>query len=184
MELALDASLGNRIRKSIQIVSGFPRPKVNFRDITPIIESDPALFRTIVDAMAQAFRTRPPDCIVCIESWGYVFGAPLAYLIQSRLCVARRAGKLPRATIRQDYDMCYAEGLALEIHSTAIRSGETVLIVDDVVASGGSALAAVKLANQVGARCVGVTCVAAFEGGTFTQQIEKMGIPVHALARL
>jgi adenine phosphoribosyltransferase len=184
MELARDPSLAHRIERSIRIVADFPRPKIRFRDITPIIETDPALFAAIVDAMAAPYRARRPDCIVCIESWGYVFGAPLAYLLGSRLCLARRRGKLPRATIRQDYDMCYAEGMALEIHRDALKAGETVLVVDDVVASGGSALAAVMLVEQAGATCLGVTCVAAFADGRFTEAIEQKGVAIRALARL
>ena len=184
MNLGQDEALAGRVESLIRIVTDFPRPRDRFRDITPIIESDPPLFKAIIDRMAELHRARPPDCIVCIESWGYVFGAPLAYLLGSRICLARRPGKLPRGTIKQEYDMCYDQGRSLEIHRDAIKAADNVLIVDDVVASGGSSLAAVNLVEQAGATCIGITCLGAFADGPFTRHIEQRGIAIHALARL
>jgi adenine phosphoribosyltransferase len=121
MELGHDKILASRVEGLIHIVTDFPRSKIRFCDITPIIESDPHLFRAIIDRMAEMHQARPPDCIVCIEAWGYVFGVPMAYLLGSRICLARRPGKLPRKTIKQDYDMCYAHGRTLEVHHDAIQ---------------------------------------------------------------
>lgn len=184
MELGHDKTLARRVEGLMHIVTDFPLPKIRFRDITPIIESDPHLFTAIIDAMTEMHRAHPPDCIVCIEAWGYVFGVPMAYLLGSRICLARRLGKLPRGTIKQDYDMCYAHGRTLEVHHDAIKGADKVLIVDDVVASGGSALAAVNLVERVGATCIGITCLAAFADGPFTKHIEGKGIPIRAIARL
>jgi len=179
-----DKTLATRVESLIQIVTDFPLPKIKFRDVTPIIESDPRVFKEIIDRMAELHRVRPPDCIVCIEAWGYVFGVPLAYLLGSRICLARRPGKLPRRTIKQDYDMCYAHRRSLEIHRDGIRAADKVLIVDDVLASGGSALAAVNLVEEVGATCIGITCLAAFADGPFTKRIEERGIPIQAIVKL
>ena len=90
MEVGHDKILASRVEGLIQAVTDFPLPNIRFRDITPIIESDPHLFRAIIDGMAEMHRAHPPDCIVCIEAWGYVFGIPMAYLLGSRICLARR----------------------------------------------------------------------------------------------
>jgi adenine phosphoribosyltransferase len=184
MEIAQDRTLASRVEAMIKIVPDFPRPNIRFRDISPILENDPSLFRAVIDQMAKRHRGNPPDCVVCIESWGYVFGAPLAYLLGSRICLARRPGKLPRKTIKQGYVMCYASDKLLEIHDGAIQAGETTLIVDDVIASGGSALATVDLVEKAGGKCVGITCLAAMADGPFTKQIEGKGIPIYAIAGL
>ena len=180
----LDDSLRDRIERAIRIVPDFPLAHMRFRDITPILEADPALYCAIIDRLAQQYRSDPPDCLVCIESFGYVFGAPLAYLLGVRLVLARRQGKLPREKIQQDYVMCYASNKSLEIHGDSIRAGDRALIVDDVLASGGSALAAVQLVERAGGVCVGVTCVADMPDGPFRPEIERRGIPIFALARL
>jgi adenine phosphoribosyltransferase len=184
MEFGRDKSLADRIASLIQIVPDFPHAKVRFRDLTPILENEPLLFRSIIDWMAELHEAHPPDCIMCIESWGYAFGAPLAYRLGTRICPARREGKLPGPRHEQDYDMCYAQGRSLQIHQSALEPGERVLIVDDVIASGGSALAAVKLVGKARAKCIGIACVAAFADGPFTKQIEDEAIPIHAIVKL
>jgi adenine phosphoribosyltransferase len=183
IEIARDQALAARVEKAIRIVTGFPRPGVRFRDISPIIESDPPLFRAAIDAIAGFHRASPPDCIVGIESWGFVFAAPVAYVLGSRLCLARRPDRLPRDTISATYDMCYAEGRGLALQRDAVRAGDRVVVIDDIIASGGSALAAASLAEQAGGRCIGVACLAAFvDWGA--QRIAEKGIPVHAIGRL
>ena len=182
--MKLDETLRERIERAIRIIPDFPLPGMRFRDITPILEDDPALYCAIIDRLTQHYQSDRPDCVVCIESFGYVFGAPLASQLGVRLVLARREGKLPREKIREEYVMCYATNKALEIHRSSIRPGDRVLVVDDVLASGGSALAAVRLVEQAGGLCVGVTCVADMPDGPFRLEIEKRGIPILALARL
>jgi adenine phosphoribosyltransferase len=184
MELGQDHDLIARVQNKITIVPDFPKPNTRFRDLSQVAESDPDLFRAIIDSMANRHRASRPDCILCIESWGYLFGAPLAYLLGRRLCLARRPGKLPGETISQDYVMSYAQDRSLVIHRDAIRAGETTLIVDDVIASGGSALAAVNLVEKAGGKCIGITCLAAMTNGPFTKQIEGKGILIRAVTKL
>ncbi|MEY2469492.1 MAG: adenine phosphoribosyltransferase [Actinomycetota bacterium] len=152
-------TLAQRLGAAIGHVADFPRPGFPFRDVTPLLESDPSLLADVVDAFAAEFRDAV-DCVVCIESFGYVFGAPLSYVLGTRTALARRAGKLPRATFAESYDMIYDEDRTLELHQDAIRSGDRVLIIDDVLASGGSALATVRLVERAGGTCVGIGCVA------------------------
>lgn len=93
---------------------------------------------------------------------GYIFGAPIAYVLGRRMCLARRPGKLPRETLVDAYEMSYAPTKALAIQGEAIRQGDRVVIVDDIIASGGSALAAINLIEKAGGHCAGIVCLAAF----------------------
>src|ERR671914_1678192 len=117
-------SLQARIERAIRIVPDFPVPGMRFRDITPIFEDDPSLYRAIIDRLADCYESNAPDCVVCIESFGYVFGAPLAYRLGTRLILARQRDKLPRDTFQQDYVMCYATEKCLEMHRYAIHPGD------------------------------------------------------------
>jgi len=184
MNAKSDDLLRERIERAIRIIPDFPFARMRFRDITPILEEDPALYCAIIDRLTQHYQSNPPDCLVCIESFGYIFGAPLAYRLRVRLVLARRQGKLPREKIQQDYLMCYASDKALEIHRGSIRAGDRVVVVDDVLASGGSALAAVRLVERAGGVCVGVACVADMLDGAFRPEIEQRKIPILTLARL
>jgi adenine phosphoribosyltransferase len=181
------ADFRSRIEAAIGHVPDFPFKGFPFRDVTPLLEDDATLFREVVDRLVAPFKSDPPDCVLCIESFGYVFGAPLAYLLGTRLVLARRGGKLPREVHEQTYDMVYARGKTLEIHQSAIRPGDRVLIVDDVLASGGSALAAMSLIEKADARCIAFACVA--EAAILRDvpdrvELQKQGVPIVALATL
>lgn len=181
------ADLRTRIEAAIGHVADFPFEGFPFRDVTPLLEDDPLLFREVIDALAASYRDDPPDCLLCIESWGYVFGAPLAYLLGTRLVLARRAGKLPRQVHRHSYDMIYATGRSLEVHQDAMRRGDRVVIVDDVLASGGSALAALSLVERSEAACVGlafVAEVAVLRDAPARLELSHRGLPIVALATL
>ncbi len=182
-----DEEFRARIQAAIRHVADFPYEGFPFRDVTPILEEDPALFRGIIDGLAYPFTVDPPDGVLCIESFGYVFGAPLAYRLGSKLVLARRAGKLPRAVHQQPYDMVYAKGKSLEVHQSAMAPGERILIIDDVLASGGSALAAVSLIERSKARCIGLSCVAdaaILRSAPARVALEERGFPIVALATL
>jgi adenine phosphoribosyltransferase len=177
--------LGKRIDAAVRHVADFPVEGFPFRDVTPLFEEDPDLFRDVVDALTDAFRAEPPDCIVCVESFGYLFGAPLAYRLGTRLALVRRTGKLPREVHREDYDMIYASGKSLEMHRDALKPGDRAVIVDDVLASGGSALATVRLIERCGARPVALAClaeVAILRQAPARIELVERGVPVVALA--
>ena len=176
-------TLADRVARAIRLVPDFPRPGIRMRDISPIVEGDPRLFAAVIDAMAGFFRADPPDTVMCIEAWGFIFGAPVAYLPGARLCVARRPGKLSGEAMSETYDMSYAQGRALAIQTDAVRVGERVVIIDDVVASGETALAGMALIKRAGGRCVGVGCLAGFPDWGIRRIIDK-GIPVHSIANL
>jgi adenine phosphoribosyltransferase len=179
--------LAERIRASIRTVQDFPIRGIPFPDVTSMLEDHPDVFREVVDAFVERYRDDPPDAVVCIESFGYVFGVPLAYLLGTRLVLVRRAGKLPRDAHREDYDMIYDTGRSLEMHAEAVRPGDRALVVDDVLASGGSVLAAIRLVERSGGDCVGVACL--MEASILVEmparkELSSRAIPVFALVSI
>ncbi len=183
MTIAGDRELALRVQSVIRTVVDFPRQGIRFRDISPIVENDPDLFRAVIESMTGFGQTVRLDCIAGIESWGFVFAAPVAYVLGSRLCVVRRPGTLPQQTASQSYDMSYAKGRSLAIQGGAIRPRDRVLVVDDVLASGGTALAAIELLEKAGGLCVGLACLAAFPNWG-AKRLGDRGISVHAIAGL
>ncbi len=136
------------LKALIRDVPGFPRPGILFRDITPLL-GDPAGFRTVLDELASAASACQPGCIVGIESRGFIFGAPLADRLQLPFVPVRKPGKLPAARMSVEYALEYGES-ALDIHQDAMRRGDRAFIVDDLLATGGTALATAKLVEVVG----------------------------------
>src|SRR5689334_2805346 len=112
----LGPEIEQSIRKLIVKVPNFPIPRYVFTDITPLLERDPVAFRTLVNQMCAVHQLHPPDVILCIESSGYLFGAPMSYELGSRIVLARRSGKLPRPTLHQPYAMGYDQHRHMEIH--------------------------------------------------------------------
>ena len=182
MAIVKDKFLAERVRNATRNAVGFPNPtNTQFRDISPVVDGDPALFRAVVEAMAGLSKELAPDCIMCVESWGYIFGAPVAYLLGCRICLARRPGKLPREAFVETYEMSYAPSKALAIQSGAVNKGERVVIVDDIIASGGTALAAIKLIERAGGQCAAVVCLSAFSNWGI-KLLSDRGVLVHAIA--
>jgi adenine phosphoribosyltransferase len=141
----------------IRAVPDFPRPGILFRDITPLL-AEPTVFRTVVDALVDHVGDRLVDKVVAIEARGFIVAAPLAYRLGAGFVPVRKAGKLPRAVEREEYSLEYGSD-CLEIHADAIGPGESVLIVDDVLATGGTAAATVALVEKLGASVTGLAFV-------------------------
>jgi adenine phosphoribosyltransferase len=141
------------VRAAIRDVPDFPRPGVIFKDVTPIL-SDPRLFRETIDALAGRWRDQRVEQVIGIEARGFVFAAPLAYALGAGLTIVRKPGKLPWRSIREAYALEYGEAV-LELHEDALRPGERVLVVDDVLATGGTAEAAGRLVGRQRAELLG-----------------------------
>ena len=150
-------SLADQVRERIRAVEDFPKPGVVFRDITPLL-ADGSLFERVTDWMVERFRSERPTHVLAIESRGFIFGSPVAHRLGAGLVPVRKPGKLPWTTMRVTYDLEYGRD-ALEIHADALEAGDRVLIVDDLLATGGTAAAACALVENLGARVVGL-CVA------------------------
>ncbi len=155
--------LEQRLRAAVRDVPDFPKPGINFKDITPVV-SDPVLFRDVIGALAAGGGEF--DLVVGIESRGFIFGAPLAVEVGVGFVPFRKPGKLPYRTERIRYGLEYGTD-ALEVHVDGIQPGQRVLLVDDVLATGGTAAAAVELVRRLGGEVVGAAFVLelAFLGG-------------------
>jgi adenine phosphoribosyltransferase len=128
-------------------VPDWPKPGVTFKDISPLLAA-PDAFRRVLDAMAEPFQGRV-DVVAGIEARGFVLGAPLALVLGVGFVPIRKAGKLPGATLAQSYDLEYGSA-TVEVHADALEGGRRVLIVDDVLATGGTAAAARELVSRAG----------------------------------
>ncbi|MCQ2913589.1 MAG: adenine phosphoribosyltransferase [Alphaproteobacteria bacterium] len=137
------------IKKYIRNVPDFPKAGINFKDITTALK-DKNVFREIIDDMYEKIKNRNIDKIAAIESRGFLFGAPLAYKLGCGLVLIRKQGKLPTKTFSQSYDLEYGSA-TIEIHQDAIRENENVLVIDDLLATGGTAEAACKLVKKINA---------------------------------
>jgi len=142
------------LRSKIRNVPDFPKKGIGFKDITTLLKDGPA-FREAVDLTAKHFENHNIQKVVGIESRGFIFGAVLAYKWQVGFVPVRKPGKLPAATIREEYELEYGTD-SLEIHKDALTAGERVLVVDDLLATGGTAAATVSLLKKLGADITGV----------------------------
>ena len=140
------------IASHVRDVPDYPQAGVLFKDITPLL-GDAGAFGDVVEALAATFG--PVDKVVGIEARGFILAAPVAYEIRAGFVPVRKKGKLPSATFAQEYELEYGSA-TLEVHKDAFTEGDRVLIVDDVLATGGTARATASLVNRAGAQVVGV----------------------------
>jgi adenine phosphoribosyltransferase len=141
------------VKQHVRAVADFPKPGILFRDITPLL-GHPRAFAAGIELMTDAVRDLRVESVVAIESRGFLFGAPLALALGASLVPVRKPGKLPHKKRRVEYALEYGTD-ALEMHDDAIAPGARVLIVDDVIATGGTARAAAELVKQAGGEPVG-----------------------------
>ena len=136
------------VRGLIRTVPDWPKPGVMFRDITPMMQ-DPRAFRALIDMFVYRHMRNRLDAVVGIDARGFIFGSALAYALNVGFVPVRKAGKLPFKTVAQPYSLEYGDA-TVEVHQDAIKPGQRVLLVDDLVATGGTMLAAIKLLQQLG----------------------------------
>lgn len=146
--------MNKALQSTIRNVPNFPKRGVMFRDITTLLK-DPSAFRQAVDAFYEHYAQDRISKVVSIESRGFIFGAPLAYRLGAGFVPVRKPGKLPASTLRQEYALEYGTD-AVEIHEDAIGPTDRVLILDDLLATGGTILAACALVERLGAEIAGL----------------------------
>jgi adenine phosphoribosyltransferase len=140
------------IETTIRTIPDFPKPGILFRDITPVL-ADPKIFKASIELFSERYLSQHIDKVVAIESRGFIFGSALALSLGCGLAIVRKPGKLPGTTIKESYSLEYGTD-SLEIHADAIAKGERSLIIDDLLATGGTANAACKLVARLGGKIV------------------------------
>jgi adenine phosphoribosyltransferase len=141
-------------KRLIRDVKDFPKAGIIFKDINPVL-LDPAAFRDVIDRMLAYARVRGVEAVAGIESRGFIFGAPLAMELNAGFIPIRKLGKLPGETLRQEYALEYGTN-AVEIQKDAVKPGQRVLIVDDLLATGGTSAAAIELIEKLGGEVAGL----------------------------
>jgi adenine phosphoribosyltransferase len=143
------------LRALIREVPDFPKPGIRFYDITTLLKQ-PEAFREVIDRMAEQVAGTPIDVVVGMESRGFIFSAPLAYKLGAGFVPVRKLGKLPAETIEVEYELEYGTA-TLEIHADAIAKGQRVLIVDDLLATGGTVMGTIELVRRLGGEIAGLS---------------------------
>lgn len=146
--------MSKSLEQYIRTIQDFPKPGIGFKDITTLLK-EPEPFREAIETFARHFAPKQVQKVVGIESRGFIFGAPLALQVNAGFVPARKPKKLPAATVREEYQLEYGTD-ALEMHVDAIQAGENVLVIDDLLATGGTASAVVRLVEKLGGKVVGL----------------------------
>ena len=178
-ESSAEAGLVTRLKARIRSVPDFPEPGVLFRDITPLL-ADAGAFREATAALASPFAGAKLDAVVAIESRGFLFGAGVARELDAGLVPLRKPGKLPAATFAEAYELEY-RAASLEVHTDALAPGRRVLMVDDVLATGGTAAAAFRLCRRLGAEVAGFSFLLTLPSLGGAARLRRLGPPVHTV---
>lgn len=154
--------MSKELKDYVTTIPDFPKPGIMFRDITTVVQ-DPEGLKLAVDGMVDLLKDVDYDLVAGTESRGFVFGVPLAYLTGRGFLMIRKKGKLPRKTVSQKYELEYGEA-EIEINEDAVKPGQKVVLVDDLIATGGSAEAAAKLVEKLGGKVVKILFVMELAG--------------------
>ena len=167
------------VRDYIRTIVDFPHEGIMFRDVTTLF-ADPRGFRMAIDQMLHPYAGQRIDKVVGLEARGFILGGAIAHQLATGFVPIRKKGKLPGTTISQDYKLEYGEAI-VEIHDDAIQPGEHVLIVDDLLATGGTAEAGIKLLERLGANIVGCAFIIDLPDLGGRKLLERLGMDVHVL---
>jgi len=179
LPIAEPVGLAERVRSALRDVPDFPKPGILFKDITPIL-SDPALFADVIEHMAARWQGEGVDAVAGVESRGFIFAAPLALRLGCAFLPVRKPGKLPFRTVSVEYALEYGTD-RLEAHADGLVADARVLIVDDVLATGGTAVATVQLVERLGATVIGAAFLLEL---AFLKGAERLaGVPIDVLVK-
>ena len=167
------------LKTLIRSIPDYPKPGIMFRDVTTLL-GDAQGFKAAIAQLAEPYRTEPIDAVAGIEARGFILGGAVADRLGCGFIPIRKKGKLPHKTIGQDYTLEYGVD-TIEIHEDAIKEGERVLIIDDLIATGGTAEAAVKLIKRTGGQVVGAAFVIDLPEIGGRKKIEDLGVACHVL---
>lgn len=167
------------IKTAIRTIPDYPKPGIMFRDITTLLGNARA-FRTVVDQLVQPYAGIRIDKVVAIEARGFILGGAVAHQLSCGFAPVRKKGKLPWQTVSQDYELEYGVDV-MEMHADSLTAGEQVLIVDDLIATGGTAAAAVKLIEKLGAKPIGASFVIDLPDLGGARKLRELNLRVESL---
>ncbi len=167
------------IKSRIRTIPHYPRAGIMFRDITTLLK-DPIGLRTTIDAITERYRAEKIDKVIGIESRGFIFAAPVAYVLGAGFVPIRKQGKLPAETISCDYQLEYGSD-KIEIHADAIDKGDRVLMIDDLIATGGTMEAAIKLVQEMGGNIVECCFVVDLPNVGGSKRLRQQGHQLYSL---
>ncbi len=167
------------LKSYIRTIPDYPRAGIQFRDITTVL-NDAQAFAATVDAMAQPHLAHDIDAVAGIEARGFILGGAVAYRLGLPFIAVRKEGKLPWHTVSESYELEYGHD-AVEMHVDSAAEGHRVLVIDDLIATGGTALAATRLIERLGAEVIGLTFLVELPDLKGSDRLRAMGKQVHAL---
>ncbi len=167
------------LKAAIRTIPDYPKPGVMFRDVTTLI-GDPRAFRIAIDQMVQPWAGAKIDQVAGTEARGFILGGAVAHQLSVGFVPVRKKGKLPWRTLSEEYELEYGTD-TIEIHADAVREGDRVLLVDDLIATGGTAEASIRLLQRAGATVVGATFIIDLPELGGAKRIEALGVPVSSL---
>jgi adenine phosphoribosyltransferase len=174
-----DSDLAAFLKARVRTVRDWPQAGVNFRDVTTLF-SDPEAIRVMIEAFSLKCKTRGVDAIAGVDARGFILGGALAYQMHKPFVPVRKKGKLPHDTVSQEYDLEYGKA-TVEIHTDACRPGDRIMVVDDLIATGGTLLAATKLFESIDGVIAGVAAVIDLPELGGSKLLREANYEVHAL---
>ncbi|GGY33699.1 adenine phosphoribosyltransferase [Bacterioplanes sanyensis] len=173
------SAYSQEIREAIRTVPNWPEPGVMFRDIMPLLQRR-EIFRKLIDSFVHRYQNMELNAVAAIDARGFILGAPLAYELGLSLVPVRKKGKLPFDTVTQDYNLEYGSA-TIELHTDAFRAGDRVLVMDDLIATGGTMLAACQLVRQLQAEVVEVSAIIDLPDLGGSNKLRAAGFDVYAV---
>ena len=167
------------IRRHIRTVPDWPAPGVQFRDITPLL-SDPKVFRVLIDQFVHRYFSPRPDAVAGLDARGFIIGSVLAYELGVGFVPIRKKGKLPFTTVAESYELEYGNA-TVEMHTHAVRPGERVVLIDDLIATGGTMLAGKRLLERLGARVIEGAAIVDLPELGGSARLHAAGLPLYTL---
>lgn len=167
------------VRSTIRTVPNWPHEGVMFRDITPVLQ-DPRAFRVLIDLFVYRYMRQRLDLVAGVDARGFILGAVLAYELNLGFVPVRKKGKLPFKTLAEEYTLEYGNA-AVEMHTDAVRPGQRVLLIDDLVATGGTMVAAAKLLQRLGANVVEAAAIIDLPDLGGSQAVKDTGLPLYTV---
>ena len=176
-----DLNVNNYLKSHIRTVSDWPAPGVQFRDITPLLQ-DPRVFRVLIDAFVHRYMQPAlrPDVVAGLDARGFILGSVVAYELGVGFVPIRKKGKLPFTTVEETYELEYGSA-TVELHTDAVQAGQRVLLIDDLIATGGTMMAGKKLLEKLGASVIEGAAIVDLPELGGSQRIEGSGLPLFTL---